>query len=790
MSDNTNPCDHNPTQPAETDWDFHDETPDIVKTYFNALGIMEWLPKERFERSLFLRFGSDAAEYLKATKGTPYCGKQAASVRTGNLELALTDLLAVTSVGLPDGWAAVTNTAGAKSRGALSRPWAAGKKVIVAGDADEPGENGKRRSAAAYHQAGASEVLDAQLPYPIEKDHGRDIRDWLNEGHSVADLPNVTVTAEDAAKLSERLSHSSDKPFIIVTTDEEAVANEAIKALSARTDVFQRGGILAHVVREQKPPHGIVRPKGAPRIIGLSRATLRERMASSAIWARPGENDEPKPCHVPEWTVKAVDSRGTWLDIRQLEAVSETPLYRADGTILQTPGYDAASGILYEPATEFPAVPDHPSPDDAKQSINQLREVWVDVPFASDTDLAVVIALTLTPLARHAFRGPAPLFAIESNTRGAGKTLTADASGIISTGRPLARASAPNDNEEARKLITSVVLAGERMILLDNIGEMFGWPALDAALTGTTWSDRILGANRMLIDAPLTTVWVVTGNNMMFRADVVRRTLLCRLESLEECPEERSGFRHPDLIGWVTANRGRLVSNALTILRGHHIAGRPPMGLKPMGSYEGWSAAVRSAVVWSGLPDPAGSRRELAQRADQDAIGLERLIEGWSEIDPGGAGLTVAEAVKNLDADPKAYAILRSAITELVPTRSGKPPSIRSIGMKMHHLHRRVIGGRYLDKRPDKLGAIWFVRAIDTGGTNGTRGTISLPSQVRAHAHARENPTLGESSPTTSASPTDPNDCLHDWVDTEGGDGMIKRTCRICGKFYGNVRNK
>ena len=67
---------------------------------------------------------------------------------------------------------------------------------------------------------------------------------------------------------------------------------------------------------------------------------------------------------------------------------------------------------------------------------------------------------------------------------------------------------------------------------------------------------------------------------------------------------------------------------------GFHAAGCPSMGLKPMGSFEGWSASVRQAVVWAGLPDPAGARRELAQRADQDAIGLARLIEGGQRSTP------------------------------------------------------------------------------------------------------------------------------------------------------------
>ena len=483
----------------------------------------------RVEGTTFPAFGKVAERKTHTIKGSINSWLVSGDVTTASVILdveGVTDLLAAVSAGLPADYVAVTNTAGAKARGKLPREWAAGKKIIVAGDADNPGIDGQRRAAAAYHEAGAADVLLAKLPYPTDKDHGKDLRDWLNEQHKIADLPTVAVAAEEAETWFKRLSHSSDKPLIVVTPDEESVANEAIRALSARTDVYQRGGILVHVVRDQEPPSGIVRPKGSPRIVGLSRPTLRERMASSAVWARPAKEDELELCHVPEWAVKAVDSRGMWQDIRQLEVVTETPLFRADGTILQSPGYDMSSGILYEPATEFPAVEDRPSLDDARRSVKELREVWVDVPFGSDTDFAVVIALTLTPLARHSFRGPAPLFAIESNTQGAGKTLTADASGIIATGRPLARASAPPDNEEARKLITSVVMAGERMILLDNIGEMFGWPALDAALTGTTWSDRILGANRMLIDAPLATVWVVTGNNIMFRADVVRQNAI------------------------------------------------------------------------------------------------------------------------------------------------------------------------------------------------------------------------------------------------------------------------
>src|SRR4029078_7193213 len=100
---------------------------------------------------------------------------------------------------------------------------------------------------------------------------------------------------------------------------------------------------------------------------------------------------------------------------------------------------------------------------------------------------------TVTPIARFALDGPAPLFLFDANIRGAGKGLAADASSLIAPGDILATASYSHDGAEMRKVITSVALAGDRAVLLDNIGGAFGLPSLDAALTSTKWKDRLLG---------------------------------------------------------------------------------------------------------------------------------------------------------------------------------------------------------------------------------------------------------------------------------------------------------
>ncbi len=72
-------------------WQFQDETPAIVKDYFNAVGIIARLSEEEFDQSLFQHYGFDATEYLEAVKDKKRQERRAALVKTGNLELVLAD---------------------------------------------------------------------------------------------------------------------------------------------------------------------------------------------------------------------------------------------------------------------------------------------------------------------------------------------------------------------------------------------------------------------------------------------------------------------------------------------------------------------------------------------------------------------------------------------------------------------------------------------------------------------------------------------------------------------------
>ena len=217
-------------------------------------------------------------------------------------------------------------------------------------------------------------------------------------------------------------------------------------------------------------------------------------------------------------------------------------------------------------ANAFPPICERPSLDDAIAARDALLEAVEDFPFERQVHKAAWLAALLTPLARFAFTGPSPLFLVDANVRAAGKGLSLDTISRIVTGERFTIATYTNDEDELRKRITSLVLAGDRLVLFDNLTGSFGNAVLDAALTGTAWKDRALGVNRMA-EGPLYMTWYATGNNVAIAVETARRVCHVRLESLEEHPEKRQDFQHPNLLAWVGDNRSRLLAAALTILR-------------------------------------------------------------------------------------------------------------------------------------------------------------------------------------------------------------------------------
>jgi hypothetical protein len=486
------------------------------------------------------------------------------------------------------------------------------------------------------------------------------------------------------------------KATVIVDADEKRVADDTVTTFRRADNLFARGNILVRVSRSTPIPPKINRERDAPRIEALSPAALREQLATLVDFKRYNAKRQLIRCHVPAWLPAAIDSRPSW-PVPTIEAVSEIPLVRDDGTIIRKPGFDRDTGVFFAPTTIFPTVE---SVDEARDA---LLEVVTDFPFTSELHRSAWFASLLTPPARLAFDGPSPLHLIDANCPGAGKGLLVAATAIIGCGRPMAITSAPESDAEWRKRITALALAGEPVCLIDNIANELASPSLDAALTATTWSDRILGVSKT-VTLPLRVSWFGTGNNIALHRDTLRRVNYVRLESRVEKPEERSGFKHPQLLSFIREHRGYLAGCALAILSGYCRAGRPDMKLSPFGSFEEWSGLVRSSIVWCGLPDPMATRAMLAESSDTDGECLRQLLAGWQEADAAGVGLTAAEAFDAIEHNPDKFTTLRAVLTEFNRNR-------QALGIRLNKYRSRVCGGHCFTKVDRGRTTVWKVIA-------------------------------------------------------------------------------
>jgi hypothetical protein len=602
------------------------------------------------------------------------------------------------------GFIATTSAGGSQAAGKTDWRPLAGKEVWILPDNDAPGHK--------YADTVAG-ILTRLTPAPTIRvvelsalPDGGDIVDWIDaHGDAVepdtmrSEIETLSQSVEPWRPTVSKTPSADERPSITITTEEHEVNEKAVHALARDDSIYQRGNMLVRIVRDGSPASRGIRRPFTPRIDPLPAPLLRERLAANASWIKLHEGKDgaaATPAHPPTWCVSAVHARGEWPGIRHLEAVVDYPVLRPDGTILCQPGYDPATGLLLDAATEFPEISDRPSQSDAIAARDVLLEVVADFPFERPVHQAAWLAGLLTPLARFAFIGPAPLFLVDSNTRGAGKGLLLDCVSRIATGERFTIAAYTSDEDELRKRITSLALAGDRLVLFDNLDGKFGNAVLDAALTGTNWKDRVLGVNRMA-EAPLFMTWYATGNNVCIAADTARRVCHVRLESPEERPEERQDFRHRNLLAWVGENRFKLLAAALTILRAYCAAGRPDQRLPAWGSFEGWSGLVRSAVVWIDMPDPGETRLLLQEHADLGAESMSVILAAWEKLDTARRGLTAAEVVQRVKDSPENPAGYLIDLREALEAFLGKLEA-RLFGNKLRSYRRRIFAGRYIDK--------------------------------------------------------------------------------------------
>lgn len=488
---------------------------------------------------------------------------------------------------------------------------------------------------------------------------------WKAQGLAQAEvgerIANMDLNGyrEDACEFVHEAFEGNLLPEVVITNrplrDVSAHALEVLYGCNGDTDgIYRRASTLVRIVKDDE---------GRPIIEPVSESAFRGRLERTCAFHATGKKGQLVPIAPPMEVVRDCMSLGDW-QFPALMGITETPVLRSDGTVFASPGYDTKTRLYYPHGSmTIEPIPDEPSDLDVGAAITLLFEPICDFPFDSNASKANALAALMTPVIRPMIDSPVPLTIIDKPQAGTGASLMAELISIIATGRPAAMMTAQNDDDSWRKAITSLLWRGQQVAVIDNIEHTLWAPSLAAVLTSTTFQDRVLGRTEM-IQLPNRVTWVGTGNNIKLAGDLPRRTVWVRLDAHQARPwlRDAQGFRHPNLIEWVTQNRADIIRAILVIARAWVVSGKqPPTATTILGGYESWCRVLGGILEFIQVPEFLANLEELYAQADTETPQWEAFLEAWCES-LGPEPITVASLISYINDNAEFSSCLPDAI--------------------------------------------------------------------------------------------------------------------------------
>jgi primase-polymerase (primpol)-like protein/DNA-directed RNA polymerase subunit RPC12/RpoP len=482
-------------------------------------------------------------------------------------------------------------------------------------------------------------------------------------------------------------NNDDNLPEIVISNRQQReVTGEALAALEAGNKpeiLFIRSGSLVRLRTK------ICEEYTKPIIDSCSVDIIKNRMGDTANYVRVNKDGYSIPVYPPVEIAKDILALGQW-GFPLLDAITESPIFRPDGSVYSVPGYDNVTRIYYQPEhdLQIPNIPETPSKQDVNEAVSLINDVLADFPFVDQADYANAFAMVLTPVVRPAIDGCIPLAIVTAPQPGSGKGLLMNVVNMIATGREMSVMPAPERSEEWRKSITTQISEGSIIVCIDNVEENLSDPNLAAVLTARIWKDRILGTNKQ-VEIPNRICFGVTGNNVKLGGDIARRSYWVRLDPKTSDPEHRTGFRHENLPDYVRRHRGKLLSAVLTLGRSWYVAGCPAAQNIPLlGSFEEWSRIVGGILAYIGIDHFLGNAEERKKASDEEGekweLFLQALLDHYNNA---------PFSVNELSTDLSNIADLQNALPDefVIVKEKSEASFVRKLGRAF----TRIEGKRY-----------------------------------------------------------------------------------------------
>lgn len=466
------------------------------------------------------------------------------------------------------------------------------------------------------------------------------------------------------------------------------------------------------------------------------------------------------PAMFPERPAKVMTGAADMLKgLRTLRGVIHAPMVRADGTVLDTPGHDRATGLYYLPAErdmeKMRPVPACPSAKDVRDAVALLNYPVSKFPFVHPDHLTNWLGLLLTPMLRELSPGPYKMGAFDAHEAGSGKTLLVRTIEAVYGG--VFRSELPEDKAEFRKQITSILhKTTSPVVIFDNVRGVLRSSVLEGLLTSAVWDDRPLGRTGYLT-LKNDRLWLITGNNLQIGGDAPRRVVSVAIDPETPNPHLRTFDFNP--VDWTRAHRTDIVRALLVVVR-HWVAEGRPVTKRPDEGFGTWLSTVDGILGACGVAGTFDSEAtrlvEAVKPEDEDWAAFLRAVydvfadETW----------TVSDLVRSLELGEsgklKASGGARQLSPEDLPGElpgkargEGGPAGVaRSLGRWCANHRGQWVDGLSVHHVSTSHGVkVWQVRAagaepaeLAADGSSGPGATVTPLTGRRGRSGERDRP--------------------------------------------------
>jgi hypothetical protein len=361
--------------------------------------------------------------------------------------------------------------------------------------------------------------------------------------------------------------------------------------------IFKRDGIALYVSDGHK-----LEPMRASSFV-----TWVEQFVRIMKWAGTGKERRLESASMTEAAAGLILDSVQFLrhlnPIRRVNLVRQ-PVIRPNGKLELLPkGYDAQSQTVTVAEIDYAT---DMALDDALLLLDEIQSEFAwprDNPMQSraialSSQLAVYGDMMIDPAHQR------PVWIYGANREGAGKTLLIRLA-VCPTFGPAVIGPPPDPtrSDALTKLLASAALAGSPYLIFDNWGKghVIGNASLEAFITSSTYSDRVLGVSKMFTVEKQCLVFI-SGNGARVSPDMRRRSLVVDLEVVEARSEDRE-IKRPMGEPEILKARPQILGALWAIIREWDAKGRPDGSFRHS-SFAVWSKMFGGMVESIGLPNP------------------------------------------------------------------------------------------------------------------------------------------------------------------------------------------